>query len=127
MSIKITAVGKTSPTQPGQPMKYYPRAVQSGVVDLEMLSEQIYSGTTVTETDCYAVIISLVNTVSKELENGNIVRLGHLGSFQISVKGTGSATPEAVSAKSVTDASIVFRPGVRFKRMLRKLKYVKKK
>jgi predicted histone-like DNA-binding protein len=127
MAIPITVVGVKSPTQPSQPMRYYPRAVQSGVVDLDMLAAQISSSTTVTETDCYAVILSLVHTVSKELEEGKIVRLGHLGTFQVSVKGTGCATAEEVKAKNVTAASIVFRPGLRFKKMLKKLQFVKKK
>lgn len=127
MAIPIIPVGKTNPNQPQAPMKYYPRAVQSGVIDLETLSQQISESTTLTEADCQAVIISLVQTVSKALENGQIVRLGHLGSFQISVKGSGSATPEEVNASHVTSSSILYRPGVRFKAMLKKLHYIRKK
>jgi predicted histone-like DNA-binding protein len=127
MSILFTAVGKTSPTQPNQPMRYFPRAVQSGVIDLEMLSEQISTSTTLTETDCHAVVISLVNTVSRALEEGKIVRLGQLGTFQVSVKGTGCEIAEAVSGKSITSASIIFRPGIRFKKMLQNLQFVRKK
>lgn len=127
MAIQITAVGKTNPTNPEALMKYYPRAVQTGVVDLDLLTEQISISTTVTETDCHAVIISLVNTVSRALEDGKIVRLGLLGTFQISVKGTASLMPEDVSSKNIKGASIVFRPGSRFKRMLQNLTYIKKK
>jgi len=127
MAILITAVGKTSPTQSNQPMRYFPRAVQNGVIDLEKLSEQISNSTTLTETDCHAVVISLVNSVSRALEEGKIVRLGQLGTFQVSVKGTGSETSEAVSVKNITSASIIFRPGIRFKKMLQNLKFVRKK
>ena len=127
MAILITAVGKTNPTKPQELMKYYPRACQTGIVDLDILTEQISTSTTLTETDCHAVIISLVNTVSKALEDGKIVRLGVLGTFQISVKGTASITPEEVSAKNIIGASMVFRPGIRFKKMLRNLTYIKKK
>ncbi|MGL2967083.1 HU family DNA-binding protein [Flavobacterium sp. XGLA_31] len=127
MAIQITAVGKISPTQPTQPMKYYPRAVKTGVVDLEKLSMQIAESTTLTEADCQAVVISLVATVSRALAEGNIVRLGHLGSFQISLKGTGSETPNMVTAKNVRSASIVYRPGYRFKKLLKKLDFKIKK
>jgi hypothetical protein len=41
----------------------------------------------------------MVTTVSRELEAGKIVRLGHLGAFQISVKATASENPEAVLRK----------------------------
>lgn len=127
MAILIKAVGKSNPLLPNEPLHYYPRAIQSGVVDLEVLTEVISTSTTLTETDCHAVIISLVNVVSKALEDGNIVRLGQLGTFQISVKGTASKTPEEVNAKNVASASIIFRPGTRFKKMLRNLTFVKKK
>lgn len=127
MAILITPVGKTNPSQPTQPMLYYPRAIQSGVVDLDVLTEQISNSTTLTETDCHAVIISLVNTVSKALEDGKIVRLGQLGTFQVSVKGTASETAVEVSAKNISSASIVFRPGVRFKKMLQHLTFARKK
>jgi predicted histone-like DNA-binding protein len=127
MAILITAVGKINPSQPAEPMLYYPRAVQSGVVDLDKLTEQISNSTTLTETDCHAVIISLVNTVSKALDDGKIVRLGQLGTFQVSVKGTASATPEEISGKNISSASIVFRPGTRFKKMLTHLTFARKK
>ncbi len=126
MAITITAIGKTNPTNPSAPMLYYPKVTKSGEIDLEQLSEQIAYASSLTQADCYAVIISLVATVSKELAEGKIVRLGHLGAFQISVKGTASATPEAVAPKNVKSASMTFRPGKKFKAMLQELKFIKK-
>jgi predicted histone-like DNA-binding protein len=126
MAITITPIGKTNPTHPESEMTYYPKAIKTGEIDLDELSEQISNDTTVTQADCYAVIISLVNAVSKELEAGRIVRVGHLGSFQISVKGTGSLTPEAVAPKNIKSASIIFRPGKKFKTMLNNLKFIRK-
>jgi predicted histone-like DNA-binding protein len=127
MAVLFTSVGKKSPTLPNAPMKYYPRAVQSGVIDLDELSQQISASTTLTETDCQAVIYSLVNMVSKELEKGSIVRLGHLGTFQISVKGNASDTPTEVTVKNINSASIIYRPGMKLKKLLKNLKFTKKK
>jgi predicted histone-like DNA-binding protein len=126
MPITITPIGKTSPTNPKAPMLYYPKVTKTGEIDLEELSEQIAYSSSLTQSDCYAVIISLVAAVSRELDAGKIVRLGHLGAFQISVKGTASETPEAVSAKNVTSASVIFRSGKKFKTMLANLKFVRK-
>lgn len=126
MAITITQIGKTNPTNSSLPMLYYPKAIKSGEIDLEELSEQIAYGSSLTQADCYAVIISLVATVSKELGAGKIVRLGQLGAFQISVKGTASATPQTVTPKSVKSASIIFRPGKKFKVMLKELTFIKK-
>ncbi len=126
MAITITPIGKTNPVNPNAPMLYYPKATKTGEIDLEELSEQIAYGSSLTQADCYAVIISLVTIVSRELDAGKIVRLGHLGAFQISVKGTGSSTPEAVSPKNVRSASMIFRPGKKFKAMLKNLQFIRK-
>lgn len=127
MAVSFTAAGKTNPNNKQEPQCYYPRAIQTGEIDLDELSRQISFGTTVTETDCQAVIYSLVNIVSRALEQGKIVWLGHLGTFQISVKGTGSAAAEEVTAKKIESASIIYRPGKRFKTLLKKLTFSKKK
>lgn len=127
MAVFFTAAGKTNPNDKQEPQRYYPRAIQTGEIDLDELSQIISASTTLTETDCQAVIFSLVATVSKELEQGKIVRLGHLGSFQISIKGSGSATAKDVTVKNIESASIVYRPGKRFKTMLKNLTFSKKK
>jgi hypothetical protein len=62
MLIIITHIGKTNPTDSSLPMFYYLRAIKSGEVDLEKLSEQIANGSSLTTVDCYAVIVSLVAT-----------------------------------------------------------------
>ena len=126
MAITITPIGKTNPTNPSAPMLYYPKVTKTGEIDLEELSELISDSSSLTQSDCYAVIISLVGAVSRELDAGRIVRLGQLGAFQISVKGTGSLTPEAVSAKNVRSASVIFRPGKKFKVMLKGLRFIRK-
>lgn len=127
MAILFTAVGITNPVQTDAPMLYYPRAIQTDEIDLETLSEHISQSTTLTEADCQAVIYALVHNISKELQQGKIVRLGHLGSFQISIKGTPSPTPGEVNSKNIESASIIYRPGKRFKDMLKKLEFIRKK
>ena len=126
MAITITSIGKTNPSNPSAPLLYYPKVTKTGEIDLDEISEQISYSSSLTQADCYAVIISMVATVSRELEAGRIVRLGHLGAFQISVKGTASETPETVSPKNIKSASVIFRPGKKFKAMLKDLKFVRK-
>ncbi|WP_191963390.1 HU family DNA-binding protein [Flavobacterium luteum] len=108
-------------------MLYYPRATLSGEIDLDTLAEEVSLKCTATPADCYAVIISLVHVVSNALKDGNIVRLGAMGSFQVSVKGTASNSPEALNQNNIKSASIFFRPGAKFKKMLGELVFYKKK
>jgi len=125
-AITITAVGKTNPLTPNAPLIYDPRTVKNGEINLETISEQLAAATCVTEADCYAVVIGLVNTISSELEKGNMVRINHFGTLQISVKGGSSSTPEGVLPSNVTGASIIFRPAKKLKQMILRLQFIKK-
>ena len=127
MAVPIIAVANSNPLDSSSSLRYFPRAVQSGIIDLDQLTEQISTSTTLTETDCQAVVYSLVHHISRALQDGNIVRIGHLGSFQISVKGTSSDTAEEVSTKNISSASIVYRPGPRFKKLLKNLEYKRRR
>jgi len=127
MSVHIIPVGKTNPRNSAAPMAYYPTAVKRDAIDLDQLSKLIAYNTAATPADCYLIIMALVHTVSHELEQGNIVRLGPLGSFQISVHGNGSVSPEEVGPSNINSASIVFRPGKQLKQMLQQLHYERKK
>jgi len=125
MAVPFTVTKKNIPSQPNPIIGYYPRVAKSGVLDLEALSERISDSCSVTESDCHAVVISLVKEITRALEQGNIVRLGQLGSFQISVQSTSSPTPEEVDKSNIKRSSIVFRPGKKLKSMLKQLVFKK--
>ena len=82
MAVPIIAVALSNPVNSSEPLRNFPRAVQSGVVDLDQLTEQISTSTTLTQTDCQAVVFSLVHHILRALQAGNIVRLGYLVLFK---------------------------------------------
>ena len=125
MAVPFTVTKKNIPSQPSPMIAYYPRVAKSGVLDLDDLSERVSGSCSVTQSDCYAVVIGLVNEIAIALDQGNIVRLGHLGSFQISVKSKPSTSPEEVDASKIKSSSILFRPGKKLKTMLKKLVFKK--
>lgn len=125
MAVPFTVTKKIIPNQANPTVAYYPRITKSGVMDLDDLSDRVSSSCSVTQSDCYAVVISLVNEIGIALKEGNIVRLGHLGSFQISIQSTASPTPEEVDKTKIKSSSIVFRPGKKLKLMLKQLVFKK--
>lgn len=127
MAVSFVPSGKTNPNDPHASLQYYPRAIHDGTIDLDELADQISIKSTVSPADCYAVIVGLVNEISLSLEEGKIVRLGHLGSFQVSIKGTASANSIDVKPQNVKSASIIYRPGSRLKKMLGNLTFYRKK
>lgn len=125
MAVPFTVTKKNIPNLTNPTIAYYPRVAKSGVLDLDDISERISGSCSVTQSDCYAVVISLVNEIAMALEQGNIVRLGHLGSFQISVQSTASPSPEEVDKSKIIRSSIVFRQGKKLKLMLKQLVFKK--
>lgn len=126
MSIKFNVIERGEPgVVGGGTKKYYASPQMNGELDLEDLTKAIEKISTVSGADIRAVLYALVDVAVDNLGRGTIVRLGDLGSMRVSLKSTGEATPEDVSASSVKSAKVVFTPGSRIKATLAVAKYQK--
>lgn len=119
MSVKFKAVSRKNPQDLAAPEKFYARAIADGEVDLDTLAQMISEQNTVTETDCYAVLISLEKNIISELGQGRIVKLGRLGTFQVGISSEGEDTAEEVGSSSIVKSRINFRPGKRMQNFLK--------
>jgi predicted histone-like DNA-binding protein len=82
MAVSYVIVARKNPMKPEEPKKFYAQAKSSGELTFRKLSKEIAeASTTVSDTDVMAVLNDLV----KDLENGEIVRFGDFGSFQITI------------------------------------------
>lgn len=118
MAIKFNIVEIGNPGDPTAPKKFYARPVQSGEITLEDLSEDISHSSSVTESDVYAVLQSLVREIPRNISRGYIVRLGNLGSFRLSANSTGSDTPDEVTAANIIRKKMLFHPGKRVRAVI---------
>ena len=125
MPIKFKTQSRKNPQDLTAPEKYYAAAVSNGETDMEALAEMIAYQSTLTDTDCYAVLRSLEYNIINELKQGRIVKLGSLGDFQVSISSEGKVTPEEVTAADVTKSRILFRPGKKLRNLLGNLSYQK--
>jgi predicted histone-like DNA-binding protein len=125
MAIKYRVLPRKNPQDITAPEKYYAAAIADGAVDLDRLAELISYQCTVTETDCYAVLLSLEHNIIGELGQGRIVKLGRLGNFQVGISSSGSETAAAVSSTSITKSRILFRPGKKLRNMLNGVSFKK--
>lgn len=121
--INFKVIGRKNPQNVAAPEKFYAHAIANGQVDLERLAFLASNQSTVRESDCYAVLLALEHNILDELRSGKIVELGKVGRFQVGIRSTGEAVPEEVNAASVKSAHLNFRPGRRFRAMLRTLDY----
>ena len=116
---------RVNPSEKGTPPKYYGHVQANGDVNIREMSERIQATCTVTKADVYAVLVALEDVIVEALQNGEIVRLGELGTFQLSLSGKGAATEEDFDTSLIKKARINFRPGLTLADMLGSLSFSK--
>jgi predicted histone-like DNA-binding protein len=125
MSVKFITVPRKNPQDLQAPEKFYASAKGDGEVGIIKLSRLISEQCTVTEADCLAVLASLEKQMINQLEEGRIVRLGRIGTFQIGVSSQGMDTPEEVTSNSIIKSRVLFRPAENLKNLLKTLRFSK--
>ena len=105
--------------------KYYGRVQANGDVNIREMSERIQQSCTVHKADVQAVLLALEDCISDALKNGEIVRLGDLGTFQIGISSKGAETGEAYDVSLIRKTRINFRPGLALAGVLTGLTYKK--
>lgn len=124
MKFKIIKRGR--PGQPsGTDVKFYASSYYSGEVDLETLGEELSEKSGVSDVDTVAVAYGLVRLVAKHLKNGNIVRLGGLGSLRISIGSDASETAAEVTSSNIKSRRLLFAPAKKMRKELLDLKFNK--
>lgn len=126
MSMKFKAIQKAQPgVSGGGDKKYYANPVYTGEITLDQLTEKIEKISTVSGADIRAVLYALVDVIPAELANSQIVRVGDLGSFRISLSSEGKEKEEDITANSIKSSKILFTPGAKLRIMQNNLKFEK--
>ena len=104
---------------------FHGQAIKTGELTLDKLSKRINNSTTITQTDCYAVLKSMKDHIAEALIEGQVVVLDDLGRFQVTLQGKcynaeTLADEEFVPSSYIKGHKIVFRPDARLKEEVRK-------
>ncbi len=100
---------------------FHGQAIKTGELTMEKLARRINNSTTVTQSDCYAVLKSMKDHIIEALTEGQVVVLDDLGRFQVSLQGK-CYSRDTMAASDFSPASmikghrIVFRPDVELKK-----------
>ena len=128
MAVTYVLTQKGNPGNPDAPKKFYAQAKGREEFTFRKLSKEIAEGsTTVSDSDVLAVLNDLTKVLKRHLSNGEIVRFGDFGSFQVAITSEGVDSEAKFNASLVKGAKVTFRPGVDLKEMLATLKYEKLK
>ncbi|MDY3351405.1 HU family DNA-binding protein [Riemerella anatipestifer] len=126
MSIKYKTIQKAQPgVAGGGDKKFYASPVYQGEKTLEGLTKDIEKISTVSGADIRAVLYALVDVMQNSLSDGQIVRLGELGSMRVSLSSEGKAKEEEVTSAVIRNTKVLFTPGSDLKKMLQTLKFEK--
>ena len=104
---------------------YYAKAISNGEVSSEDLLAILSKKTRLHKADCLRVIMYLEETLNEQLQNGKIVRLGDIGSFQVGITSKGVDAASKVNPSIISTAKINFRAGKSFRKLLKELEYKK--
>ena len=124
-SVTYSVVPRINPRDKESAPKFYAQAQARGDVNIREMASRIQGTCTVTKADVYAVLVALEDVIVEALQNGEIVRLGELGTFQVGLSGKGAVTSEDYDTSLIRKARINFRPGLTLAGMLSSLSFSK--
>ena len=124
-SVTYSVVPRINPRDKEAAPKFYAQAQARGDVNIREMASRIQGTCTVTKADVYAVLVALEDVIVEALQNGEIVRLGELGTFQVGLSGKGAVTSEDYDTSLIRKARINFRPGLTLAGMLSGLSFSK--
>ena len=100
---------------------FHGQAIKTGELTMDKLARRINNSTTVTQTDCRAVLLSMKDHIIEALTEGQVVVLDDLGRFQITLQGK-CYPKEVINAEDFSPSAmikshkIVFRPDAALKK-----------
>jgi len=124
-TVNYSIVARKKPGDLEGTAKYYATAQAKGSTSLNELAERISKSTTVTRADCLAVLAALEDEMGTSLQSGEIVKLGDIGTFRVSIGSTGAETVEAFNQSMIKKPKIVFRPSTKLQNLMGTLTYVR--
>jgi predicted histone-like DNA-binding protein len=127
MAIKYRVKTKQDTIGKRETPKYYAVPVRRGIVNLNTLSAEVASHSSMSKADVYGVIIGLIPVIEEYLHNGYAVKLDDLGIFTLSASSEGYDSPEECTPHCVSAKKICFRADAKLKRNLRAVKFERDK
>lgn len=92
-------------------VKTHAMARARGYCDMQKLCKLVAGHSTVSSADVKAVLDSLNWVMDIELQSGNIVQVGELGNFRLTIKSEAVEGEEKFNTSHIRKSRIVFTPG----------------
>ena len=111
-------ISRPNPLDESAPAKFYATTVSKEAVDIKTLAKTISMLSTVSRTDCVAVLTAFLEVIPMELLRGNLVRLGDLGTLRLTVQSEGVENEGDFSPSKIKKTRVRFLAGKELKKTI---------
>ncbi|MDD5184244.1 MAG: HU family DNA-binding protein [Paludibacter sp.] len=120
MALQFNVVERMNPQT--KEKKWYASTKLTGKRALKDLSKDLAGVSSLSAGDVQNVISNLINELPKWLMEGDSVKLDGFGTFRLSFSSDGAATKDEITANSITDIYVIFKPDDEIKALVKKTK-----
>ncbi|WP_278626524.1 HU family DNA-binding protein [Parabacteroides gordonii] len=123
MSVKYKLVQKKDLTKGAadDAKRYYASAPVSGTMDFDSICELIADRSTASDGDVALVVLGLIRAMEEALLRNEVVQLGRLGNFRLSIGSSGTVEEKDFLASMIRKPKIIFTPGDKLRAMIEKV------
>lgn len=123
MSVKYKLVLKKDLTKDAatDAKRYYASANVTGMMDFDTICDVVADRSTASDGDVALVLLGLIRCMREALLRGEVVQLGALGNFRISLGSSGVVNADDFQASMIRKPRIIFSPGVKLREMIAKV------
>ena len=122
-NVSYIVVPRKNPMHQEQEPKFYMRAHATEYIGVTEISKRIEKECTVTRADVMAVLTALEDVIADAISQGQVIKLGELGTFKLSISSKGAEDEKNVNGSLVTGQRILFRPGSVILKALKSLSF----
>ena len=122
MAVKVRKITRPLLTDRTQ-SRWYLTQSKSGTVKLEEIGARLEKSSSLSAGDINNGLTNLVDELPVYIGMGQTIQLGDFGTFRISVSSEGADSAEALTARNIKKAKLVFLPGTKLKQKLSTLSF----
>ena len=123
MSVKYKLVLKKDLTKGAaiDAKRYYASANVTGMMDFDTICDVVADRSTASDGDVALVLLGLIRCMQEALLRGEVVQLGALGNFRLSLGSSGVVNADDFHASVIRKPRIIYSPGAKPREMIAKV------
>lgn len=101
--------------------RYYASPNVTGMMDFESICDVVSDRSTASDGDVALVIRGVIRCMTESLLRGEVVQLGTLGNFRLSISSSGTVSKDDFQSSMIRKPRIIFTPGAKLREMIERV------